>query len=202
MSPMIVTVRPSKRPFSCLAVKQSSRAWVGCSCAPSPALMTGAASASAMRLGTPATLWRTMTASGSIASSVIAVSRMLSALVRLDEDGEKLTTSAESRLPAISKLVRVRVEDSKKRFTSVRPRSVGTFFTSRRPTSCIRSAVSRMRSRSARSRSSMPSRSRPIMRWPPRGRRPRVLPPDRPRSRAGSRAPRAASGCSCRRSRS
>ncbi len=41
MSPMIVTVSPSKRPFSCFTVKQSSSAWVGCSCAPSPALMTG-----------------------------------------------------------------------------------------------------------------------------------------------------------------
>ncbi len=204
MSPTIVTVSPSKRPFSCLTVKQSSSAWVGCSWAPSPALMTGAASASAMRFGTPDTLWRTITASGSIASSVIAVSRMLSALVRLDDDGEKLTTSAESRLPAISKLVRVRVDDSKNRLISVRPRSVGTFLTSRRPTSCMRSAVSRMRSRSARSRSSMPSRSRPVMRPPSRH-------PESPlraglrgrrKGRAAPRALRAASARSCRRSRS
>ncbi len=204
MSPMIVTVRPSKLPFSCFTVKQSSSAWVGCSCAPSPALITGAASASASRLGTPATLWRTITASGSIASSVIAVSRMLSALVRLDDDGVKLTTSAESRFPAISKLVRVRVDDSKNRLISVRPRSVGTFLTSRRPTSCIRSAVSRMRSRSARSRSSMPSRSLPVMHHPRlrRGSRLRAGLRDRPQGRAVSRALRAVSGRSCRRSRS
>jgi len=62
-----------------------------------------------------------------MASSVRAVSRMLSAFFMLEEDGEKLTTSAERRLPAISKLARVRVEDSKNRFTIVRPRRVGTF---------------------------------------------------------------------------
>ena len=151
------------RPFSRRTVKQSSSAWVGCSWAPSPALMTGAPSTSAMRFGTPATAWRTTTASGSIASSVRAVSRMLSAFFRLELDGEKLITSADSRLPAISKEARVRVDDSKNRFTMVRPRSVGTFFTSRSPISTMCSAVSRMRSMSARSRSSMPSRSRPII---------------------------------------
>ena len=67
------------RPFSRRTVKQSSSACVGCSCAPSPALITGAPSTSAIRFGTPATAWRTTTASGSIASSVRAVSRMLSA---------------------------------------------------------------------------------------------------------------------------
>ena len=75
-----------------------------------------------MRLGTPATLWRTTTTSGSMASRVFAVSRMVSAFVMLEVDGEKFTTSAESRLPAISKLVRVRVEDSKNRLIKVRPR--------------------------------------------------------------------------------
>ncbi len=39
--------------------------------------------------------------------------------------------SAESRFAASSKLDEVRVEDSKKRLTTVRPRSVGSFFTSR-----------------------------------------------------------------------
>ena len=39
-------------------------------------------------------------------------------------------TSAESRFAASSKLDDVRVEDSKKRLTTVRPRSVGSFFTS------------------------------------------------------------------------
>ncbi len=204
MSPTMVTVRPSIRPFSSRTVSRSSRAWVGCSCQPSPALITGASRASAIWRGTPATAWRTTTASGSMASRVLAVSRMLSAFLRLELDGEKLITSAESRLPAISKLVRVRVDGSKKRFTMVRPRRVGTFFTSRVPTSCMRSAVSRMRSRSERSRSSMPSRSRPITSRPPRyrPRRPRGGRRGCRRSHPGAaRGPRCAWGCSCPRSR-
>ncbi len=39
--------------------------------------------------------------------------------------------SADSRLAASSKELDVRVEDSKKTFMTVRPRSVGTFLTSR-----------------------------------------------------------------------
>src|ERR1700723_3819541 len=39
MSPRIVTFRPAIFPFRSRIVKASSRAWVGCSCAPSPALM-------------------------------------------------------------------------------------------------------------------------------------------------------------------
>ena len=44
------------RPFSSTTVIMSSSACVGCSCAPSPALMTGAPSSSAICFGTPATL--------------------------------------------------------------------------------------------------------------------------------------------------
>ncbi len=40
MSPQIATVRPSIRPLRRRMVSASSSAWVGCSCAPSPALMT------------------------------------------------------------------------------------------------------------------------------------------------------------------
>jgi hypothetical protein len=40
---------------------------------------------------------------------------------------EKLMTSADSRLAAASNEMRVRVESSKKRLTTVRPRSVGSF---------------------------------------------------------------------------
>ena len=61
MSPMIVTVRPSNRPFCWNTVSMSSSAWVGCSWAPSPALITGASSTSAIRFGTPATACRTIT---------------------------------------------------------------------------------------------------------------------------------------------
>ena len=46
----------------------------------------------------------------------------------------KLMTSAESRFAAASNEMRVRVESSKKRFTTVLPRSVGSFLTSR---SCV-----------------------------------------------------------------
>ena len=73
---------------------------------------------------------------------------------------EMLIMSAESHLPAISKEERVRVESSKKRFTTVRPRSVGSFFTSRRWTSCMDSAVSRIVRISCLSRSFIDSRWR------------------------------------------
>jgi len=50
--------------------------------------------------------------SGFIASRFNAVSARVSPLVAELDDGVMLTVSAESRLPAISKEVRVRVEDS------------------------------------------------------------------------------------------
>ena len=43
----------------------------------------------------------------------------------------RLMTSADSRLAAISKVVRVRVLFSKNRLNTLLPRSSGTFFTSR-----------------------------------------------------------------------
>ena len=39
-SPQIATVRPSMRPLLRRMVSASSSAWVGCSCWPSPALIT------------------------------------------------------------------------------------------------------------------------------------------------------------------
>ena len=59
----------------------------------------------------------------------------------------RFTTSAESRLAAISKVVRVRVLGSKNRLKIDLPRSKGTFFTSRSVTPTKDSAVSRMLSR-------------------------------------------------------
>src|SRR6185295_6934047 len=53
-------------------------------------------------------------------------------------------TSAESRLAAISNVVRVRVDASKKRLNTLLPRSSGTFFTSRSVTPAKDSAVSRI----------------------------------------------------------
>ena len=51
----------------------------------------------------------------------------LSPLLNEEPAPEKLTQSADRRLAAISKLLLVRVEGSKKRPSSVRPRRVGTF---------------------------------------------------------------------------
>ena len=56
----------------------------------------------------------------------------------------RLITSADSRLAAISKVVRVRVEFSKKTLKIDLPRSSGTFFTSRSFTLTNCAAVSRM----------------------------------------------------------
>ena len=56
----------------------------------------------------------------------------------------RLITSADSRLAAISNVVRVRVDGSKKRLKIALPRSSGTFFTSRWVTPTNDSAVSRI----------------------------------------------------------
>ena len=56
----------------------------------------------------------------------------------------RLITSADSRLAAISNVVRVRVEFSKNRLKTALPRSSGTFFTSRSAIDANGSAVSRM----------------------------------------------------------
>ena len=57
----------------------------------------------------------------------------------------RLMTSADRRLAAISNVVRVRVEFSKNRLNTDRPRSSGTFFTSRSAIDANGTAVSRMR---------------------------------------------------------
>ena len=74
----------------------------------------------------------------------------------------RLTTSAESRLAAISKVVRVRVDGSKNRLKIDLPRNSGTFFTSRSPTSMKDSAVSSICVRVARGRPSRVSRWRSL----------------------------------------
>src|SRR3954470_14446288 len=160
-SPTIVTRTPSSRPSRCRIVYAASSACVGCSCVPSPALTTLPRTQCASRCGAPLALCRTTIASLPIASSVSAVSLRLSPLLTLDPFAEKLITSADSRLAASSKEIRVRVESSKKRLTTVRPRSVGSFFTSR-PASAesICAAVSRTSVASARSRSPVSSSCR------------------------------------------
>ena len=85
--------------------------------------------------------------------------RRLALLERRARGAEKLRLSADSRFSAISKLTRVRVEASKKRLSTVLPRSVGTFLIGRAATSAKDSAVSSTSSISAGDSSAMPSRS-------------------------------------------
>ena len=56
----------------------------------------------------------------------------------------RLITSADRRLEAISKVVRVRVEFSKNRLNTLLPRISGTFFTSRSEMPTKLDAVSRI----------------------------------------------------------
>src|SRR5258708_1926665 len=86
MSPTIVTLSPSRCPFFSRIVMRSSRAWVGCSWAPSPALTTPQRRCRARRAGAPEALWRTTTTSGLIASMLRAVSSRLSPLSPLEPE--------------------------------------------------------------------------------------------------------------------
>jgi hypothetical protein len=73
-----------------------------------------------------------------------SVSSSVSPLAVDERATSRLITSAERRLAAISKVVRVRVEFSKNRLNTLLPRSNGTFFTSRSETSRKLDAVSRI----------------------------------------------------------
>src|SRR3954452_1863174 len=106
----------------------------------------------------PLAPWRITSPSTPMAATVRTVSRRLSPLLTLEPLAETLMTSAESHLPAISKDERVRVESSKKRLTTVRPRRAGSFLTERCCTSCISAAVSNSAVTSSRPRSSIESR--------------------------------------------
>ena len=167
MSPTIVTVVPSRSlpraPPPCRRrriVNASSSAWVGCSWVPSPALTIAASIQPefASTSGAPDELCRMTTASAPIAASVCAVSLRLSPFETLDPLALKLMTSALRRFAAASNEMRVRVESSKKRLTTVLPRRVGSFFTSRLATSAMSSATSRIAIASSRPRSRVLSR--------------------------------------------
>ena len=82
--------------------------------------------------------------SACIAVRLSTVSSRDSPLLVDEEAMFRLMTSAESRLAAISKVVRVRVEFSKKRLNTLLPRIRGTFLTSRSETLTNEEAVSRM----------------------------------------------------------
>jgi hypothetical protein len=79
---------------------------------PSPAFSTLPLTQRVSVSGAPLDEWRITIASAPMACSVSAVSFRLSPLDTLEPLVEKLITSAESRLAASSKLIRVRVEFS------------------------------------------------------------------------------------------
>ena len=133
-------------------------AWVGCSCVPSPALIMIASINSVRCFGAPGVGWRITTASIFMASRFWAVSLKLSPFFRLLEEAVKFTVSALSRFCASSKLIRVRVEFSKNRFTMVTPWRDGTFLMGRSRTSRKLKAVSIMTWISSLGYPSSPSR--------------------------------------------
>src|SRR5215469_13154274 len=98
------------------------------------------------------------------ASRLRAVSLSVSPLVRLEVVAEILITSALRRNAASSNDVRVRVLGSTKKFTSVLPRSAGTFLISRVPTCLNASVVSRTKLISSADKSRRPKRSLRVQR--------------------------------------
>src|SRR5471032_3633155 len=82
--------------------------------------------------------------SACIAARLSMVSSSDSPLLALEAEILRLITSADRRLEAISKVVRVRVEFSKNRLKTLLPRISGTFLTSRSEIPTNEEAVSRM----------------------------------------------------------
>ena len=167
MSPQITTLSPVKSsarsPLSRKAWRSasaSSSAWVGCSCCPSPALSTGQSTLSAISPVAPLDPWRMTIASARIALSVIAVSISVSPFFTLDVAACIFTTSAPSRLPAISKLSSVRVEFSKNALMMVKPDKASTCLALCRLKVTHCSASSSRNRISCRSNWPIPSRSR------------------------------------------
>src|SRR5450755_3357793 len=142
MSPRIVTFNPAIFPLCSRMVKASSNACVGCSCAPSPALMMLALTTRDRKCGAPLALWRMTIKSAFNASRLRAVSLSVSPFLNDDASAEKFTMSAVNRCAASSKLMRVRVDGSMNRFTTVLPRKAGTFLIARSPTALNARAVS------------------------------------------------------------
>src|SRR6266540_1930303 len=138
----MVTFSPATRPFFSRMVNVSSSAWVGCSCAPSPAFTTLPRMNRDRKCGAPLALWRMMMMSAASASRLRAVSLSVSPFFSDEASAVKLITSAVRRSAASSKLMRVRVEGSIKRLTTVLPRKAGTFLIARSPTALNALAVS------------------------------------------------------------
>ena len=154
----MVTFRPLIRPFFSRMVNASSSACVGCSCAPSPALMTLAWTTRERKWGAPDALWRMTMKSIFSASRLRAVSLRVSPFLSEEASAVKLMMSAERRCSDSSKLVRVRVDGSINRLMTVLPRRAGTFFMARLPTALKARAVSSTSVISSAVRDSMSSR--------------------------------------------
>ncbi len=127
ISPINPTLSPSSRPKWSRMVSMSSSPWVGCSCQPSPALITLESDA----LGEEA-----RGAGGPVADHHhidfhrLQVARGIDQRLAFDKAAlgdVMLIVSALRRFSANSKEVRVRVLGSKKRLTMVLPRRAGTF---------------------------------------------------------------------------
>ena len=129
MSPQIAMRMPPMSPTRRRMVSASSRACVGCSCVPSPALITAQSTLRDSSFTAPDEPWRITSRSGRMALSVIAVSISVSPFFTEEVAIGIVTTSAPRRRPAISNEPCVRVEFSKKRLTSVRPASTSACFT-------------------------------------------------------------------------
>ena len=104
---------------------------MGWACQPSPALTMLQGRSFERYSAAPLAEWRMTMTSGFMAMRVWAVSLSVSPLFMLDPDLERAKVSAERRLPAMSKLVLVRVLFSEKKSTTVLPLRVGTFLTGR-----------------------------------------------------------------------
>ena len=157
--------RPSARraaPLCARMVEQSSSACVGCSCVPSPALMTRGAMLLGEHVGGARLARGARRPRRAPSPRGSARCRAASRPCVVDDaEPEMLTASADSRLAAISNDVRVRVDGSKNRLITVLPRSVGTFLIGRSAISTKRSPRSRIGARcSAVDSGSMPSRWR------------------------------------------
>ena len=165
MSPTIATVSWPKSPLCRRMVNMSSMPWVGWEWRPSPALMTLTPGATcwAIKWAAPLSAWRTTNMSTCMASRLRRVSSRVSPLDVEEAAMLRVSTSADSRLAANSKVVRVRVLVSKKRLATVLPRHRGTFFTAWRATPRKPSVLSRILIRSSRLN---PSRVRKCLRWP------------------------------------
>ena len=109
MSPQMATLSPSIRLNRSRRVRMSSRPWVGCSCLPSPALMTLERMRWPRNCAAPDAPWRMTTMSIRMASRFRAVSTRVSPLETDEPATATFTVSALSRFSANSNEIRVRV---------------------------------------------------------------------------------------------